>query len=33
MDFRLTWNRDHQDDYGLDDLFAWISGIAKKTYF
>jgi hypothetical protein len=27
VDFRLTWNRGHQGDYDLDDLFAWIKTI------
>jgi hypothetical protein len=27
VDFRLTWNRGHQGDYDLDNLFKWINGI------
>ncbi|MDR1218131.1 MAG: alpha/beta hydrolase [Treponema sp.] len=31
VDFRLTWNRGHQGDYDLDDLFMWIKKIVKAA--
>jgi hypothetical protein len=30
VDFRLTWNRVHQGDYDLDDLFTWINSIVRE---
>ncbi|MDR1466126.1 MAG: alpha/beta hydrolase [Treponema sp.] len=31
VDFRLIWNRGHQGDYDLDDLFAWIKTTVKAV--
>jgi hypothetical protein len=31
VDFRLTWNRGHQGDYDLDNLFSWIKNAVKSA--
>ncbi len=30
VDFALPWNRGHEGDYNLDDLFEWIDSICKR---
>ena len=31
VDFRLPWNVPHAGDYDLDELFAWIDGLARNS--
>jgi hypothetical protein len=30
VDFSLAWNRNHQQDYDLDSLFAWVKTVVQK---
>lgn len=30
VDFAITWNRGHEGDYNLDDLFTWIAMVTRR---